>query len=96
MTKLQTHQDVDIDEVCRRLSNDLGPRYRVTMASDAKLKVGRTGVIPSQVTLRHTNDGTTFDIHSTGLIVSRLIQVALINPRVKRALSDAYANGSPE
>jgi len=91
MAKLQTTRDVGVQEVQHTLSERLGPSYRVTAASGSKLKIGRTGVIPSTVTLDHAHGGTTFKVHTTGLIVSRLVQAATINPRVRHALADAYS-----
>ena len=92
MAKVHTEQDVGVDDAQRRLSEGLGSRYRVTVASDSSLKVGRPGVIGSRVTINHANGGTTFSVHTTGLILSRILQAASINPRVKRALAEAYPN----
>jgi hypothetical protein len=94
MAKVQTSKEVGVEETQRRLSEALGPRYRVTIASDFTLKVGARGMLSSHVTLSHANGGTTFSVQTTGLIVSRLIQAATINPKVKRALSDAFASTS--
>jgi hypothetical protein len=92
MAILQTNQNVGVDEVRQKLSDALGSAYRVTAVSDSTLKVGRTGVIPSRVTVSHANGGTTFKVQTSGLIVSRLVQAASINPRVRRALADAYTS----
>ena len=90
MAKIQTSKDVGVEDVQRTLSEALGPKYRVTLAADSKLKVGRTGMIPSLVTVSHSGGGTTFKIGTSGLIISRLVQAAAVNPRVKHALADAY------
>ena len=94
MSKLQTRQQVGVEEVQHRLSDELGPSYRVAVGSNSSLKVGRPGVIPSQVKVRHTEGGTTFEVRTTGLIVSRLIQAVAINPRVRRALEQLYGKSA--
>jgi len=90
MAKLRTKEEVELEELQRRLSDELGPRYRVTVASDSSMKVGRPGVVPSRVRVTHSNDGTTLEVRTSGLIVSRVIQAASINPRVRRALAQVY------
>jgi hypothetical protein len=90
LTRLQTTEEVGADDVEHRLKERLGPRYQVTVVSGSTLKVGRPGVLPSKVSLDHARGGTTFSVHSTGLILSRLVQVAAVNRHVKRALADAY------
>lgn len=91
MAKLQTAHQVEVEELRRTLSEALGPSYRVTAQSGSTLKVGRTGVIPSRVKLSHTNGGTTFTVQTTGLILSRLVQAATINPRVRGVLEEVCA-----
>ena len=90
MPTLKTNQEVGVDDVQRALSDELGPNYRVTVASGSTLKVGRTGVIPASVEISHRDGMTMFKVATTGLIVSRLIQAFSINPRVRRALAEAY------
>jgi hypothetical protein len=90
MAKLQTTKAVEVEDARRTLADVLGPQYRVTVSSSSTLKVGRTGVLPSKVTLSHSGGGTSFDVRTTGLIVSRLVQAASLNPRIKRALAEAY------
>lgn len=90
MPMLKVRQDVGIEDVQRTLTKVLGPKFRVTIGSGSILKVGRTGVIPSQVRVNSANGVTTFQISTTGLILSRLLQAISINPRVRRALEQAY------
>ena len=92
MAKVHTDQDVGVDDAQRRLSEGLGPRYRVTATSDSSLKVGLPGVIGSRVTLSHAHGGTTFSVETTGLVLSRIVQAAAVNPRVRRTLAAAYPN----
>ena len=91
MSQVQTKQDVTAEELERTLSEALGPHYRVNAIGPSKVKVGRTGVIPSVIEIAHANGMTVFKIRTTGLIVSRVVQVASINPGVRRALEDAYS-----
>jgi len=93
---IKTMQQVRAEDVERTLSEALGSHYRVKIVSSSKLKVGRTGVIPANLTLSHTNGGTTFKVQTTGLILSRLAQMTSIYPSVRRALEEAYSNGRPE
>ena len=92
---VQTKQRVDIDDVQRKLSDALGPGYRVTVASGSTLKVGRTGVIPAKVKFIRSDGRTVFKVCTTGLIVSRIIQVCAINPRVRHALKKSFPTTSP-
>jgi len=89
MSTVQTKKEISVDDVRQVLSNELGSRYRVNIESNSTLKVGRSGVIPSKVTVSRHGEITTFKIATTGLIVSRIIQATSINPRIKRALKDA-------
>ncbi len=90
MSTVQTNQEVGVEDVQRTLADLLGPKYRVTGASGSTLKVGRTGVIPAQVKMSRANGVTTFKVTTTGLIVSRIVQAVSLNPRVRRALEQAY------
>ena len=94
MTQVQTKQDVTVEELEQTLSEALGPRFRVNATDQSKVKVGRTGVIPSEVEIGHANGMTVFKIRTTGLIISRVVQAASINPRVRRALVDAYSQAA--
>lgn len=94
MSKMQISQRVELEEVQRRLSSELGSAFRVTVGSPSSLKVGRPGAIPSVVKLSHAAGGTSFEVRTTGLIVSRLIQAAAINPQVRRALVRAFSDDS--
>ena len=91
---VQTSQEVAVAEVQRTLSEALGPKYHVSVVSDSALKVGRTGVIPSKVELSRAHGMTTFKLRTTGLIVSRVVQAVWVNPRVRRALEQAYSKTS--
>jgi hypothetical protein len=92
---VQTEREVGIDEVQQTLAEALGPKYRVSVASNSTLKVGRPGVIPGKVQVDSSDSSTTFTVHTSGLIVSRVIQAWAINPRVRRALRKSYARNSP-
>ncbi len=94
MSQVQTKGDVTAEELEHTLSEALGPRYRVSANGRSKVKVGRTGVIPSEVEIAHANGMTIFKVRTTGLIVSRAIQVASINPRIRRALEEAYSQAA--
>jgi len=91
MAAVQTKQEVGVEDVQRTLADLLGPKYHVTVASGSTLKVGRSGVIPAQVKMSRANGVTTFKVVTTGLIVSRIVQAASLNPRVRRALKEAYS-----
>ena len=91
MSTVQTKREVTIEDVQHALSNELDPKYRVTVDSNSTLKIGRTGVIPAKVTVTRRGDTTTFKVSTTGLILSRVAQATSINPRVKRALVHAYS-----
>jgi len=93
---VHTKQKVDINDLQQTLSDALGPSYRVTVASDSALKVGRTGVIPARVQMSNSDGATVFKVRTTGLIVSRLIQVCAINPRVRKALKETFPAPSPD
>lgn len=90
MPTLKVSQDVGVEDVQRTLTEVLGPKFRVTIGSGSVLRVGRTGVIPSRVRVHSANGETTFQISTTGLIVSRLLQATSINPHARRALEQAY------
>jgi len=90
MPVLRTDSEVRVEDVHRVLSDALGPSYRVTVMSPTMVKVGRAGVIPSQVEISRSGGMTTFKVHTTGLIVSRLVQVCSVNPRVRRALQEGF------
>ena len=94
MSTVQTKREVTMEDAQHALSNELGPKYRVTVDSNSTLKIGRTGVIPAKVTVTRRGDTTTFKISTTGLILSRVAQATSINPRVKRALERAYSETS--
>jgi hypothetical protein len=94
MSTVQTKQQVGVEDVQRALSDALGPKYRVTVESDSALKIGRAGVIPAKVEIGRANGMTTFKVRTTGLIVSRVLQAASINPRVRRGLEQAYPKAS--
>jgi len=94
MSTVQVKREVTVEDVQHALSDELGPHYRVSIDSDSTLKIGRTGVIPSKVTMTRRGDTTTFKITTTGLILSRVAQATSINPRVKRALEHAYSERS--
>ena len=87
---VQTKQKIDINDLQKTLSDALGSSYRVTVASDSTLKVGRTGVIPAKVQMKGSDGTTIFKVRTTGLIVSRLVQVCAINPRVRKALKETF------
>ena len=91
MSTVQVKREVTVEDVQHALSDELGPHYRVNVASNSTLHIGRTGVIPSRVTMTRRGDTTTFKISTTGLILSRVAQATSINPRVKRALEHAYS-----
>jgi hypothetical protein len=93
---LQTEREVGVDEACQTLADALGPKYRVSVASGSTLKVGRAGVIPAKVEVGSSHGTTTFTVHTTGLIVSRVIQACSINPRVRRALRESYPTSRPQ
>ncbi len=90
MSHVRTKQDVNVDELEHTLSEALGPHFRVNATGPSKVKVGRTGVIPSEIEIAHANGMTVFKIRTTGLIISRVVQATSINPRVRRALEVAY------
>jgi hypothetical protein len=90
MVKVQTSREVRVEDVVRTLADSLGSKYQVDASSDSTITVGRRGVIPSKVTLVRRGDKTTFKVATTGLLVSRGIQAASINPKVRRALDEAY------
>jgi hypothetical protein len=90
MSTLQVKQDVGVEDVQRTLTEALGPKFRVTATSGSVVKVGRTGVVPSQVRVNPANGMTTLKINTTGLILSRLAQAIWVNPSVRRALEQAY------
>jgi hypothetical protein len=92
---VQTNQEVDIEEAKRALADALGPKYRVSVTSSSTLKIGRAGVIPARVQVVSSGGMTTFKVHTTGLIASRVIQACSINPRVRRALKESYVEGPP-
>jgi len=94
MSQVQTKQDVTVEELEHTLSEALGPHFRVNATGRSKVKVGRTGVIPSEVEIARANGMTVFKIRTTGLIVSRVIQVASINPRIRRALEEVYSQAA--
>jgi hypothetical protein len=94
MSTVQIKREVTIDDVQHALSDELGPHYRVNVASTSTLRIGRTGVIPSKVTMTRRGDTTTFKISTTGLILSRVAQATSVNPKIKRALEHAYP-GTP-
>ncbi|MGO8871273.1 MAG: hypothetical protein ACLQPH_07690 [Acidimicrobiales bacterium] len=83
-----------MEELEHTLSEALGPHFRVNTSGPSKVKVGRTGVIPSVVEIAHRNGMTVFKIRTTGLIISRVVQVASINPHVRRALEEAYSQAA--
>jgi len=91
MSTVRTEREVTVEDVQCTLADLLGPKYHVTVASGSTLKVGRTGVIPSQVKIRRASGTTEFKVTTTGLIVSRIVQAVSLNPRVKRALERAYS-----
>jgi len=91
MSTVQVKREVTVEDVQHALSDELGPHYRVNVASNSTLHIGRTGVIPSKVTMTRRGDTTTFKITTTGLILSRVAQATSINPKVKRALENAYS-----
>ena len=92
MSSVQVRREVTVDDAERALSNELGPHYRVSIDSDSTIKIGRTGVIPAKLTISRRGDTTMFKISTTGLIISRIVQATSINPRVKRALENAYSD----
>lgn len=94
MSTVQTKQDVTVEELERTLCEALGPPYRVHATGHSKVKVGRTGVIPSEVEIDHADGGTALKIKTTGLIVSRIIQATSINPRIRRVLLEAYSDAA--
>ena len=94
MSTVQTKQRVDVNAVQEALSAALGSSYRVTVASDSTLKVGRPGVIPAKLKLSWSGDTTTFKVTTTGLILSRIVQAWSINPRVQRALQESFPTSS--
>jgi len=88
MSTVQTERQLDIDDVRAALVNELSASYRVSVVSPSTLKVGRSGVIPSKVTMSRQGNTTTFKIATTGFVVSRVVQGISINPRVKRILEE--------
>ena len=89
MRTVQVEQEVGVEDAQRRLTEALGPGFRVK-SSGSMLKVGRAGVVPSRVYVSHSNGTTTFRLKTSGLLVSRIIQAASINPLVRHALAQAY------
>ena len=90
MATIETTQVVTAEEVQSRLSAVLGPSFKVSVESDSTLKVGRTGVIPAKVHIHREGGTTRFSVSTTGLIVSRIIQLTSINPKVRRALKETF------
>ena len=91
VSTVQIKREVTVEEVQHALLDELGPHYRVTVDSTSTLKIRRTGMIPSKVTMTHRGETTTFKISTTGLILSRVGHATSINPRVRRALNHAYS-----
>jgi len=91
MLTVQTEKELDINDVRAALVSELSANYKVTVASPSTLKVGRSGVMPSKVTMSRQGNTTTFKIAAAGLFVSRIVQAASINPRIKRILEARYA-----
>jgi len=94
MSSVETTKTVSVDELQRVLSDALGPRYRVSSTGGSTVKVGRTGVIPSEVVVTRSDGKTVLKVRTTGLVVSRIVQATSINPRVRRALEQAYSEAA--
>ncbi|HXW34889.1 MAG TPA: hypothetical protein VEJ87_09955 [Acidimicrobiales bacterium] len=92
MSVIQTKREVTIEDVEKTLSSALGGHYKVSVVSKDMLKVGRPGVIPAHVRMVREDGSTIFKVRTTGLIVSRIVQACSINPRVRKALQEAYSS----
>jgi hypothetical protein len=90
MSTLKTRTEVGVGDVQHVLSAALGPKYRVTIESNSMLKVRRPGLFATKVQMKPHNGATTFKVSGSGLFVSRGIQACSVNPRVRRALKQAY------
>ncbi|HLN17376.1 MAG TPA: hypothetical protein VK277_11595 [Acidimicrobiales bacterium] len=87
---MQTDHEVGVDEVQRKLSDWLGPSYRVAVTSSSTLKVGPRGLIPAKIQLTKADGVTTCRLRTTGLLLSRLTQAVTVLPRVRRALEESF------
>lgn len=91
VSTVQIKGKVTVEELQHALLDELGPHYRVTVDSTSTLKIRRVGMVPTEVTITHHGDTTTFKISTTGQILSRVGHATSINPKVKRALEHAYS-----
>jgi hypothetical protein len=90
MPTIEVNADVDAEEAQRALSDRLGTGYKVTAAPDSSLKVARNVLLRATVEVRRNGGTTSFHITPFGLAGLLLINSAVIVPKIRQALEQAF------
>lgn len=93
MARLTIDREVSASELERSLSDALGARYSVNAQTETRLRVRRGAMIAVPVTLTPQGGSTVISIGTSGLLISRLVQVLVLHPALKRALGSMGARG---
>ncbi len=94
MSTTKISRDISLEEVQRTLSDALGHGYKLTATSDSTLKIRRAPLITAKVNVRWYEDETTLQSAPGEVWILQGINALTIYPKVRRAISRAFAAAS--
>jgi hypothetical protein len=86
--------EISLEEIQRTLSEALGRDYRVTATSDCTLKIRRMPLMTAKVSVKWHGDRTTLQAAPGEVWILQGINALTVYPKIRRALSQAFAPGS--
>jgi len=86
--------EIPLEQIQGALSEALGHAYQVTATSDSTLKIRRMPLMTAKVNVKWHGDRTTLQAAPGEVWILQGINAFTIYPKLRRALSQAFAPGS--
>ena len=94
MSTTEVSGEIPLEQIQRTLSKALGRAYQVTATSDSTLKVRRMPLMTAKVSVKWHGDRTTLQAAPGEVWILQGFNALTIYPKLRRALSEAFAPGS--
>jgi hypothetical protein len=94
VSAVMVNKEIRLEDVQRALSDNLGARYRVNIASHSSLKVARNFAVWGTVHVRWSEGGTSFRVRPGGLILAAAYNAIFTTPKIRRALDQAFPHAA--
>lgn len=88
----EVNHEVSLEDVQAKLSDALGPAYRIKATSGSMLRVYRNPVIWGTVRVSWSGGKTAFHVRPGGFILIGMLNALTTVPKVRHALDRAFAD----